>query len=122
MTYFAQLTPDGYVVHVATFSGMPPYEGWVAVSNWPEAAAGASSGYRYHLERGAWEPSPNIDFELALAVKAERAVRLTASDWTQLPDVPLETKAQWATYRQALRDITTQSGYPSNVVWPIQPQ
>jgi hypothetical protein len=30
--------------------------------------------------------------------------------------------AQWQTYRQALRDVPTQSGYPVNVVWPTPPQ
>lgn len=46
---------------------------------------------------------------------------LQKTDWTQLPDVPLETKEAWATYRQALRDITEQQGYPFNVIWPTPP-
>lgn len=46
---------------------------------------------------------------------------LVESDWTQLPDVPLTNKDQWAIYRQQLRDITTQSGYPFNVIWPDLP-
>lgn len=45
---------------------------------------------------------------------------LVASDWTQLPDVPLSTKQAWITYRQALRDITLQSD-PFNIVWPTPP-
>lgn len=52
----------------------------------------------------------------------ERRKLLEGSDWTQLPDVPLETKQAWATYRQALRDITEQPGYPTNIVWPTRPQ
>lgn len=54
-------------------------------------------------------------------VRAERDRRLLASDWTQLPDVPLATKEAWATYRQALRDITEQAD-PFNIVWPTLPQ
>ena len=50
-----------------------------------------------------------------------RSRHLMASDWTQLPDVPLATKEAWATYRQALRDITEQEGYPLNINWPISP-
>lgn len=50
-----------------------------------------------------------------------RARLLNESDWTQLPDVPLETKSAWADYRQALRDITEQPGFPKNVVWPEKP-
>lgn len=53
-------------------------------------------------------------------VRAERDKRLQASDWTQLPDVPLATKEAWAIYRQALRDVTLQPD-PFNIVWPEQP-
>jgi hypothetical protein len=56
-------------------------------------------------------------------VTEERLFLLRASDWTQLADVPLsaEKKAEWNTYRQALRDITAQAGYPFNVVFPTEP-
>lgn len=40
------------------------------------------------------------------------------SDWTQLPDIPAEIKNKWANYRQQLRDITKQPGYPMNITWP----
>ena len=48
---------------------------------------------------------------------------LSVSDWTQIPGNPLtaEQQAAWATYRQELRDITAQSGYPFNVIWPTPP-
>lgn len=61
--------------------------------------------------------------EIVEQVTEQRLYLLRASDWTQLADVPLsaEKKAEWNTYRQALRDITTQSGYPFNVVWPKEP-
>lgn len=56
-------------------------------------------------------------------VSSKRQRLLYASDWTQIPNGPLTTEQQaaWATYRQELRDITSQSGYPFNVVWPIPP-
>lgn len=57
----------------------------------------------------------------ALEVRSDRARRLAASDWTQLPDVPLTTKTEWAAYRQALRDVTGQVGFPFDVVWPTPP-
>lgn len=53
-------------------------------------------------------------------VRAKRDKLLLASDWTQLPDVPLSTREAWTTYRQALRDITTQTD-PFNIVWPVAP-
>lgn len=54
-------------------------------------------------------------------VLQKRQALLLSSDWTQLPDVPLTTKEYWAAYRQSLRDITEQQGFPITVVWPIQP-
>lgn len=53
-------------------------------------------------------------------VRAERDALLRASDWTQLPDIPASTRAAWAPYRQALRDITEQAD-PFGVVWPVAP-
>ena len=52
--------------------------------------------------------------------RVTRNALLQASDWTQLPDVPLATKEAWAEYRQALRDITNQPD-PFNIVWPVPP-
>jgi len=48
---------------------------------------------------------------------------LSSSDWTQLPNNPLtlEEQEEWALYRQQLRDIPSQSGYPLNIIWPIKP-
>lgn len=56
----------------------------------------------------------------AALVRARRNGKLTASDWTQVADAPVD-KAAWATYRQALRDITAQAGFPWAVKWPEQP-
>ena len=53
-------------------------------------------------------------------VRAERNQKLADCDWTQLADSVVD-KAAWATYRQALRDITSQAGFPWEVVWPEQP-
>ena len=53
-------------------------------------------------------------------VRAERNQLLAASDWTQVADAPVD-QAAWATYRQALRDLTEQVGFPETVNWPIKP-
>lgn len=53
-------------------------------------------------------------------VRAERDDLLVQSDWTQVIDAPVD-QAAWATYRQALRDITAQSGFPWTIDWPTQP-
>ena len=60
---------------------------------------------------------------LSSDIKLKRSALLYQCDWTQLPDVKLSdaTKTKWEQYRQALRDITLQPGYPFTVVWPTAP-
>jgi hypothetical protein len=53
-------------------------------------------------------------------VRSVRDKKLADSDWTQVADAPVD-KAVWATYRQALRDITAQSGFPWTITWPDAP-
>ena len=57
------------------------------------------------------------------SVRALRNQRLADCDWTQLPDSPLSNadKTTWATYRQQLRAVPEQSGFPWNVIWPTEP-
>ena len=52
--------------------------------------------------------------------KIERNNRLSACDWTQLPDAPVD-QAAWSKYRQALRDLPNNTSDPSNPVWPTPP-
>ena len=56
----------------------------------------------------------------ASTVRNQRNVLLAECDWTQLSDAQVDAAA-WATYRQALRDITEQSGFPWSVLWPTKP-
>jgi hypothetical protein len=67
-------------------------------------------------------PRPT-DEQLATSIRAERDAKLAACDWTQIADAPLsaEVKAAWATYRQALRDVTAQETFPASVTWPEEP-
>jgi hypothetical protein len=69
------------------------------------------------------EERAEIDKQKATQVRRERNAKLTECDWTQLNDTPLDNpaKVEWTTYRQALRDITAQAGFPHNVVWPVKP-
>jgi hypothetical protein len=60
------------------------------------------------------------DAEQAKAVRQTRTEKLKDSDWTQVADAPVD-KAAWAAHRQALRDITSQAGFPWTIDWPEQP-
>ena len=55
----------------------------------------------------------------AAQVRAERNGKIAACDWRVLPDV-LNSDV-WKVYRQALRDVPGQPGFPENVVWPVEP-
>lgn len=86
-------------------------EGQIPFSPEEEAARDA--------EEAAWLASAND--RAAEAQKAQRNSLLAASDWTQVTDAPVD-KTAWATYRQELRDISAQAGFPWNVEWPTQPE
>ena len=60
------------------------------------------------------------DAEQATNVRNSRTQMLKDCDWTQLADSTAD-KMAWATYRQALRDITAQAGFPWEVTWPVAP-
>jgi hypothetical protein len=60
------------------------------------------------------------DAEQAKSVRTSRGEKLKDSDWTQIADSTAD-KALWATYRQALRDVTAQAGFPWTVEWPETP-
>jgi len=53
-------------------------------------------------------------------LRASRDRRLQSTDWTQVPDAPVDSQT-WATYRQALRDLPANTTDPRNPVWPTRP-
>lgn len=69
------------------------------------------------------EPDPADTEALAAYIRSKRDALLAACDWTQMPDSPMdaETKAAWAAYRQELRDVPQQEGFPETVTWPEEP-
>ncbi len=69
------------------------------------------------------EERAEIDRQKAAQIRTQRNAKLTECDWTQLNDTPLDNaaKIQWTAYRQALRDVPSQAGFPHNVVWPTKP-
>ena len=60
------------------------------------------------------------DTEQAKSVRSSRTEQLRECDWTQINDSTAD-KAAWATYRQALRDIPAQNGFPFTIEWPTSP-
>jgi len=67
-----------------------------------------------------WDkPESQIYNEAADAVRSERDKLIADTDWMALSDNTLT--AGWSAYRQALRDITSQEGFPHSVEWPEKP-
>jgi hypothetical protein len=59
---------------------------------------------------------------ISMAVRNERNQHLANCDWTHsASDRPVPNKEEWAEYRQALRDITKQEGFPYDILWPTLP-
>ena len=56
----------------------------------------------------------------AAEVRETRNEKLKESDWTQISDCTVD-KTAWGAYRQALRDVPAQAGFPSNIQWPVPP-
>jgi hypothetical protein len=89
-------------------SGMYPKEEWV------EAAEGCIVGDVVN-EDGTLATS-----QLAASAREQRDTLLAATDWTAMSDAPTQATAM-TTYRQSLRDITSQSEWPTTIIWPTAP-
>lgn len=75
-------------------------------------------GYRWVYDIKSWQLDTR---DLEVLVRQRRDALLVECDWTQLPDVPEATQARYQAYRQALRDVTAQPGFPTAIQWPEQP-
>ena len=67
--------------------------------------------------------SSETSAEAISLLRANRSELLASSDWTQSPDSPLTDakKTEWATYRQQLRDLPSNTSDPANPTWPTPP-
>ena len=65
-----------------------------------------------------------LDATAAASARAERDRLLAETDWIVVMNAEKETPVptEWATYRQALRDITNQQGFPHTINWPTKPE
>lgn len=100
----------------------------------PEAAVWCNAGVEAYIKeiepKGGMRrfqivktPEPT-DEELAIKVRAERNTKITETDYYLMPDYPLNPQnlEELKVYRQALRDIPKQEGFPRDVRWPDVPK
>lgn len=81
----------------------------------------------HKYQDGVLSVADEIKFSQAKRIKGSdilqlRDMLLKNSDWTQAKDIPDAVSSKYATYRQALRDVPQQSGFPQNIVWPVKPE
>lgn len=84
-------------------------------------------GYDGRLYREGEEPvktNEEAEAEAAAAARAKRDSLIAETDYLFLSDYPLDEakKAAWTAYRQALRDIPEQDGWPMSIIWPEKPE
>jgi hypothetical protein len=102
-----------------------------ATPDYNPATQRVQTSYMPELVDGVWTMTKTVvdkDADQIAADTASKSVEirnkrnelLSDSDWTQVLDAPVD-RTTWANYRQALRDITDQAGFPFSVVWPSQP-
>ena len=111
-----------YGVHEVTVPDAPAIDNATQAVDLSDQPAEVDGKWAY-----TWVVRDKTDEELAfdnrdnsVVIRRKRDELLRASDWTQVSDAPVD-KTAWALYRQALRDISTQSGFPNNITWPTEP-
>lgn len=117
---------DGKIDCLVKFKAPHPLapEGWLPYTadpgDIPEAIGPALHAELANHPKLAPAAAPN-DVAIIAEVRRRRDQLLRDTDWSQGADVPEATRAKWAPYRQALRDITKGKGFPETVGWPSRP-
>ena len=110
--------PDGYVKVKET---TPPYADHTqnAIEVMPLYIEGQWI-QQWVLNAAAEDEVAERTLTVSRQMRETRNIKLQKTDWTQLRDAPVDATV-WATYRQALRDITSQDGFPWEITWPEEP-
>lgn len=117
---YGKFDTDGWLVSVFESDdptlGLEALLGWTV---WPEAP---TPGFRLRKVDNAmvWQ-DPRSDTEKAAEARTQRDQLLRECDWTQGRDIADAVALPWAAYRNALRNLTAQAGFPSVIDWPAAP-
>lgn len=117
MTMRYAVIEDGIVANVV-IADEPLFKNWVPDPDRKAHIRGAWDGQEFHV--------PPIDLEdAAWSIRKIRDELLAKSDWTDTLSAQSRLGealyGQWQEYRQALRDVPQQSGFPFEVAWPQDP-
>jgi len=108
------------IVKIERVTGKPPHNEFNYDVKPIQKENGAWVEEWVQIETSEQEKQNRIDLNSQSMIDARNRL-LQSCDWTQMPDSPVQNKQAWAVYRQALRDITDQSGFPFNINWPTRP-
>lgn len=110
------------IVPVPMFGGQLPNDGYQYTVEIVEQSNGswAHEIVKVEITEDQYQSKVNLQKQ---AVKADRDRMIASTDWIVTKSVEAGTAvpAAWQTYRQALRDVPEQAGFPFNVVWPTLP-
>ena len=122
--YYNLIDDEGNVVE-----GPLPYADVKTITGLPDQIGLDELGWKEHFE-----PQPAFVFTdemIEMYIRSTRDAKLIQSDWTQTVDSPLSDakKAEWATYRQELRDmpadnadVETEGFEPDDITFPTEPE
>jgi hypothetical protein len=123
---YAYVKSDGYVQFVQNNGEQQDIPGLSIVILDEPLPPCQNENFSFNINTKVWEDArtdqQKYNDQVTL-VTHQRNELLYKSDWTQIPNNPLSLtlQQQLAIYRQELRDIPKQSGYPFNVIWPVPP-
>lgn len=116
--FLIRLYENEKVIHRDAFGNQPEYNGFQYTTY---ELTGTVPDDLYDRESFWASYIRDSDFaETSENIRNERDRLLLSCDWSVLPDAKTDKDA-WETYRQALRDIPAQVGFPYSVDWPIPP-
>ena len=96
-------------------------QAWAVVSMFSEYTDNEGVVHTVAEQEAAYQA--RLDEEAANDVRTSRDAKLEESDWMVIrsAETGVALDSNWATYRQALRDITDQDGFPHTITWPTKP-
>lgn len=110
------LVPGNYLIPASAVTVAPP------VVRDGEMAVWRGDSWEVVDKPAETVPEPTLD-DLASLARLKRLELLFSTDWLVMRAIEKgeAVPEKWALYRQALRDLPTQSGFPTEIVWPEAP-
>lgn len=122
--HVAENTPEGCTAIEGSFDHLSQRVEAGAVVGWqpPAPVDDATRAWAWDGDAKRWVATPTIA-AVAADVRLDRAARLAACDWVAARSVETSQPIppEWAAYRKALRDVSAQAGFPTEIEWPASP-